>query len=92
MSASIHGAERLRKRGGLPKRSIGRTVQIVLGNGKEPKEFAPPLRVYLERKMRGRGKVLVHGNMVYFFKRSLGGDMVLTTCYPLPGRYTRFLN
>lgn len=89
MNVTFHGTKRVRKRIGLPKRSVGRTVAKALVKGIRREDVSGSLRRYLDlltHKTREYGKdplIVIHANNVYIFTM----DHVLITVWPLPSRF-----
>lgn len=88
-----HGEKRIRQRMKLPKRAIGRTVELAYERGKRRTEFSGALRRYMDKvhyKTRHYGKspeIVLYGNNVFIFSDE--NPPALITIWPLPGIYRR---
>ncbi len=74
-----HGAERVRKRLGSPKKGVGRRIQQVINNGMPFEELRGQLKTVLfPRIERGKHYLLWSGQLHVF-----GHDWNFITCYPV---------
>lgn len=83
---TTHAIRRLRKRIGIPRRSVARAAAIARQNGRRGDELPAPIRRYLVNKamLEGGGRdCVLHNYAVFVF----GDDGALVTCFPLPREY-----
>lgn len=86
MQVSDHGEKRLRKRFGVPKRSVRRLAVAALKEGKTPDELDGRLAKYLKRKIKpgpNRQARLYRGYVFLFANENL------ITVWQLPGSLRR---
>jgi len=85
MTITHHAKDRIRERGGLPKKAVERSVLRALQKGLRPEESTGNLRWYfdhLRRFERNASNIRIHGNYVYIFEMQ-----TLITVYALPDEY-----
>lgn len=86
-SVSRHGSKRVRKRSGLPKRSVEKAFKLALEKGRGANDFSGVFRAYLDNESRFyKSKPIVYGNTIYWVKGSM-----LTTAWEVPSRFRKYL-
>lgn len=86
VTVSLHAERRLRKRLGVPRRSVRRIAIDAYLNGRKREDVTGLVRRYMDRKFEDYGKnannMRLHHNRLFMFT-----DQLLVTVYLLPESY-----
>lgn len=83
-----HGEHRMRKRLGLPKRTVDKEFTKALESGKYQKDFTGRFRKYLDRKsIENKSRPIVYKHNIYW----VNTNNILITVFPVPREYKKYL-
>lgn len=81
-----HGELRARKRLGLNRKAVGRSIDAAWAEGREIKHFTGSLKKYLGYEAKKEHSIIrVHKGNIYLFS----AEGALKTCWPVPTKYRK---